>query len=333
MSTRISGRTISLGLGFATGVIIAYMFLVLREIVFPKDPLFVLAAILTYLFGWLVSAIRLKYLHRLLDGNDKPLKIHHYFKARILGGLLAYVTPSALGGEPARAYYLTIKTNGYFSRFFAITLLEAYYDVVTVNIIALGLSIIYIPLSIPVILVASASIAYWVIFYYILKNLVDPDKLVYPLNHMVIYAINKIKGRISGYERFVEAFKYLTDKLTLMDKIFLAIYTFLYQLFFSIVAYFVFLSYNPGMVHNKMSSLIDVLFKSIIAYFYSNSLAALPTPGGAISAEYGLSIVLSPEVVILTRIILYYTPIILGLYIVHREKLLHKLTDLLNQKQ
>ncbi len=321
-----------LGLLFATLVIVVYIIFIAGKIAFPKDPLLLLIALLVYMIGWIISALRLRHLHVILDGEDKRLRLIDYLKARLLGGFLAYVTPFALGGEPARAYYLSFKTGGKVSKYLSLTLIEAYYDVMIVNITAIGLSIYALPLTIPVIIVALASISYWLLFYYILRNLIDPDKLVYPINKLVNYLSNKIRKYGEGYDKFAYSFRSIVDKLSFTSKLFLAVSTLIYQLFFALTIYFVYLSYKDPVELLDYKILVYGLIQCITAYFYSNSLAALPTPGGAISAEYGLSITLPPEAVVLSRIILYYTPIILGIYIIHKEKILEDIVKRIQQK-
>jgi hypothetical protein len=49
------------------------------------------------------------------------------------------------------------------------------------------------------------------------------------------------------------------------------------------------------------------------------SMGSLPTPGGSISSEYGLSIILPPSTVVSYRTLFYYSTILLGLFVAARE--------------
>ncbi|HDJ83504.1 MAG TPA: flippase-like domain-containing protein, partial [Desulfurococcaceae archaeon] len=113
-SFRVSRRSMILVISLVTFVIIGYSivtgsFRFLEEVSFTKLVL----SFIILMFAWLISAYRLKYIHRILE-PDRCLNtsIKDYFYARLLGGLMAYITPSAIGGEPARAYYLAKKCIG-----------------------------------------------------------------------------------------------------------------------------------------------------------------------------------------------------------------------------
>lgn len=311
-------RTVAFSILFATTVIVAYSLLMIGEIRKPGHPYYILLAVIVYLVGWLVSALRLRILHGILDG--RILGVTDYFKARMLGGFLAYITPSGLGGEPARAFYLSMKTGKNFSRYFALALLEAYYDIMVVNIIALGFSITSWPLSIPVILVGLGNLAFWLTAYYVLKHLITPEKVHWPLNKIVSYmmkTVEKYEWLQTGYTGFAESFIEVTSRMGFRDKLIIATATLAYQVLFGLTAFMVYASFtgDPG---------ISAALNSVIGYIYSNCLSSLPTPGGSISAEYGLSLLLPPGTVVLTRIVIYYTPIILGLIIMYREKILEQ---------
>ncbi len=318
MSKTSKTKTIAFSILFVTAVIVAYSLLMVRETRKPSHPYFIVIAITVYLVGWLVSALRLRILHGILDG--RVLGVTDYFKTRILGGFLAYITPSGLGGEPARAFYLSMKTGKNFSRYFALALLEAYYDIMVVNIIALGFSITAWPLSIPVILVGLGNLAFWLTAYYVLKHLITPEKVRWPFNKIISYmmkTIEKYEWLRTGYTGFAESFNEVTSRMEFKDKMAVVAVTLVYQVLFGLTAFMVYASFTGDLG-------ITAALDSVIGYIYSNCLSSLPTPGGSISAEYGLSLVLPPGTVVLTRIIIYYTPIILGLIIMYREKILEQ---------
>ncbi len=318
---RISKRTIAFSTGFATAVIVVYMIIMVRNIELPIYPYYAVAGLISCIMGWLVSGYRLKILHKILDGRENLLPMSEYFKARIVGGFMAYITPSGIGGEPARAYYLSYKLNSKFSRYFSIVIIEPIYDILTVNTIALGFIIYAWPLSILVLIIAIGNIAFWLTFYYIMKNLIKPESIKPPLNRFVKFVLNYVRKHeriYSGYEEFAKAFRETTDKMGFIDKFVVILLTLTYQFLFGLTGFFIYLSYGYRFT---FKGLID----SVIGYLFSNALTSIPTPGGSISAEYGLSLVLPPNVVLLTRIILYYTPIILGIYYLRREKIIESI--------
>ncbi len=317
---RITRRTIFLSTGFATLVIIVYMILMVRNLEVPVHPEFIAIAWLTCILGWLVSAYRLRYLHRKL-GSETILPIHEYFKARILGGFLAYITPSGIGGEPARAYYLSLKGSGSFSRYFSIAIVEPIYDILVVNTIAIGFIVYAWPFSILVLIIALGNVLFWLVFYYVMRNLINPELIKYPLNKIVNFVVNYFKKHerlYSGYGEFAASFRELSENMGTVEKAVTVILTLLYQTLLGLVGFFVYLSYGG-------SPSLKIIMDSIIGYLFSNSLSSIPTPGGSISAEYGLSLVLPPNVVLLTRIVLYYTPLVIGFYYIHRERIIEKI--------
>ncbi len=317
-SFRVSRRSVILVISLVTAVIIGYSiitgsFKFLEEISFTKLVL----SLAILMFAWLISAYRLKYIHRILD-PDRCLNtsIKDYFYARLLGGLMAYITPSAIGGEPARAYYLAKKCIGRFSRYFALSIYEVYYDIMIVNIFALGLSFYSLPYSLFVILVSIGSIVFWITMYYLIKNIVEPEntniflrKIIKRMNKFVHKRLEIIKD---SYYDFASSFNTLVNNSYLINKVIVVVLTIFYHLCNSLAIFVL------AIKSVTIDTVINTVLASISAYFYSLALGALPTPGGAGVIEYGLSLALAPEIVIVSRTLMYYSTIIIGLLILYK---------------
>jgi len=256
------------------------------------------ASFTVLLAGWLISAVRLKYLINKVYGYRLGLKAS--VKARLLGGLVANVTPSAIGGEPARAAYLKKIMGKDVEELYALTLYEVYYDVIMVNTMALFPAFLYLPVSIPVILVASFMLVSWLSMGYLIKR---------NSNNSNDSSLLRISIRFPGYyERFVKfsnGYKEISSKIGLSGMFVLALLTLAYNTTWGLAGYF--LTEEPR------------ILEAVVAYYFMMSMGALPTPGGSISSEYGLSIILPPSTVVSYRTLFYYSTILLGLFVAARE--------------
>lgn len=311
---RISKRGIILTLTLVTGVMILYVSITslsVYEVLSSTNPLLIVFALVIYFLGWLVSAIRLKVIHTRLDGPEKELTMKDYFYARLLGGFLANITPSAIGGEPARAYYISRRTKRPFSRYFALAIYEVLYDIMLVNIVALVFSIVKLPYSIPVTLVSIGSIVFWLTTYYIMCNILTPKTARFPLNKIIEY-IGKLGERkfSEAFKDYGSSFRCIVDKMDIFSKIIIVALTFIYQFVNALVIYTL-------LQDHSMISLIN----AVMAYFFALSLGALPTPGGAGSVEFGLSLALPPGTVVVARALMFYSVIITGIVIIYVTKM------------
>lgn len=317
-SFRVSRRSMVLVISLVTLVIIGYSIIMgsfrfLEEVSFTK----IVLSLTILMFAWLISAYRLKYIHRILD-PDRCLNtsIKDYFYARLLGGLMAYITPSAIGGEPARAYYLAKKCIGRFSRYFALSIYEVYYDIMIVNIFALFLSFYSLPYSLFVILVSIGSIVFWITMYHLIKNIVEPEntnvvlrKIIKWMNKLVHKRLEMIKD---SYYDFAISFNTLVNNSYPIKKVVIVVLTIVYHLCNSLSIFVL------AIKSVTINTVINTILASISAYFYSLALGALPTPGGAGVMEYGLSLALAPEIVIVSRTLMYYSTVIIGLLILYK---------------
>lgn len=263
---------------------------------FNLDLKWLSLSILLALVGFLLECIRLRYMVKLVGGEIGLVDV---VKARAIGTLIAYITPSSMGGEPARAYIINLHSSIGFWKAFGVTLIEAYVDAITVCFIALLLSIRYIPLSIFITLTCAYTIV--------------------AVNLLLFMAL-KVKSFSKFIEKFRERyFKSIEDKfntkLNLTDVI--EGIRSLFKRRFSIIIAITFLRhfasifsiYFVGLAVMDNSSLI----RCTEAYFFSSSVGIIPTPGASGALEYGLSITLPPSQVIVIRLINYTLTILLGL--------------------
>ena len=318
MSTRIklSIKTVAFTLILVTMVIVLYSILTGGyTLLLNIDPLTIVIALIFYMISWIISAYRLRLMHILLDGEEGILPFKHYLYARLIGGLVAYLTPSAIGGELARAYYMYSRLNTSYSRYFALTIYEVYYDVMIVNIVALGFALYRFPHTIPVILVGMGSICFWIIAYNIFNNIVSPQVSNPIIRKLLFFIENSIVSRVktlsNGYSSFGKAFNDLSRSANFKFKASFISLTLAIYFFMALTIYTISLSFTT-------KHLLRTFIDAFTAVFFSLALGALPTPGGAIAIEYGLSITLDPVIVITARSLIYYSTIIAGLVVLIR---------------
>lgn len=264
------------------------------------------ASILT--LGWLISAVRLRILLQSYTRGD-PIPLVDALKIRLIGGLLANITPSALGGEPARAYYISRRIGAGFVESFAIAVYEVYYDVIAVNAIALAFSIQYLPVSLPILLVALFMVTTWLSAS--LKISRTRSKTLGALPQWIPGFLRKpIEALHKHYIEFATSYSSVSSRIPTRVKVVLWVLTIVYNVIWGLAAL--------AFLHSLES---NAVIGAVKAYFLMQSFSSLPTPGGSGAAEYGLSIVLNPLVVVKYRVTYYYYTIILGLIasITHSE--------------
>ncbi len=248
------------------------------------------AATAMYTFAWLVSAYRLRLIDHVYSGRVHGLR--HYFNARLLGGLAAYITPSAIGGEPARAYYLARLHGGKTAEYFAVALYEVYFDVLFTAAAALVLSIPLLPLSLPVLLVSLGTMAAWI-----------------PLPHV----IRRGSGRL--YDLFVKRLpREVKEQFTFFVEGYMRLYRGCGRLCVALLTLLT-------LIYHLLNALTILLlcwpmatvYEAFAGYIYALSLGALPTPGGAGAAEYGLTLVFDPRTVVQVRGFMIAYTVLVGL--------------------
>ncbi len=277
-------------------VMIIYMLVmhVSIEILLNVDPVFLIIAMILYGLSNIIDALRLKVLFKNV-GYD--MSIVDALRARIMGNIVALATPSSIGGEPVRA--LILASYGIrLSRAIAVTLFEDYWDIIIINIPAVILAIMKLPLTIFVLLSSLYNIVAWNILFlairresvreFILKLHEKSFSFIKKFLDLVIIMVNSVR-HVSTSLSLKSAIKIIL--------ITLAKYTIVYFSF--LLAAYSISKISPCRV-----------FEALVFY---NAMGPIPTPGAAGGAEYGLSIVLSPEQVIIVRIVAFFVTIILGL--------------------
>jgi len=309
----VSVKIAVLSVSVAVAVMIAYSLLSGGYRVFSElKPSRLAAALAVYMASWLITGVRLKMLHKVLE--EKALKLRDYFYARLLGGFMAYLTPSAIGGEPARAYYIYCKAGGSYLAYLALTIHEVFYEIVVVGLIAIMLAVAKLPQALPVILVAFANTAVWVAVYSLLVD--------YPIlrrgyeRFSKIFSISVKASGIAGiagksYALFKHYFKLIHEKSGFSVRAVAVLLTILSN----IAASTSMLILNTAYTSKPP---LEQLLECIVAYHYSLAMGALPTPGGAGAVEYGLALVLEPRVVVLYRTLSYYSVLLCGLAVFTR---------------
>lgn len=278
-------------------VLYAVYFDVNPVILLSINPLVLVSAITIYTLSWLISSIRLKIIHSSI--NNKALSLLDYFYARLLGGLVAYLTPSAMGGEPARAYYLSKKSGCDMATGLAIAIYELFIDIVFINVLAIIYSIYYLPISLPVILVSVFVLFTWTTLFI---GVIYKNRIVDKLFKFIIRIFpENIRGK---YSIFTDSIRLITRFIIKPYKIMIIIFsTVAMHLFAGVVIYIISIGYGGTSILNAFQ-----------AYLFALALGALPSPGGAFAIEYGLTITLKPIIVVTSRVLMYFYTVIMGLY-------------------
>ncbi|MCY0868105.1 MAG: lysylphosphatidylglycerol synthase transmembrane domain-containing protein [Desulfurococcus sp.] len=249
--------------------------------------------------GWAISAVRLKILVESTVKRRLPLV--EYLAVRLIGGLMASLTPSAIGGEPARAYYVSRRTGIPLTESYAIVIYEVYYDVVAVSVIAVFASIKLLPLSTPVLLVSLFSATAW-LYASIRVSSTGRLRHLDPEPEENKGFLGRITGRLRRYYfKFAESYSRVAAGTPLSVKIVLWLLTLVYNTLWG-------LAVIPLQQHCTLG---DIL-RSVEAYYLMQSFSMLPTPGGSGAAEYALSLLLDPSTVLKYRVLYYYYNVLLG---------------------
>lgn len=262
-----------------------------------------LVSLLVITLGWIISALRLKLLFESsMKGITLPLI--DSLAIRLIGGLIANITPSSIGGEPGRAYYLSRRIGVDTVKSYALVIYEVYYDVLAVNIIGACISVKYLPLSTPVLLVSLFMSLSWLSISLKIvragRNMPSGlDAAPRWIPGFMRKHFNKLYAR---YLDFASSYSEMASRISLGRKALLWLLTILYHTIWGVAALPFIHVFN-----------VDAVVKVVEAYFIMQSFSSLPTPGGSGAAEYGLSIVLDPSVVVKYRVVYYYYGIMAGL--------------------
>lgn len=291
---RSLARNLLLTLGVVTSVVVIYMFVTSSfaayKLVFSARGLL---SFLVIQIGWLVSAIRLK---AIVASAGKEISLRDALKARYLGGLMANITPTSLGGEPARALYIKSACGIDFATSYSLALYEVYYDVVITSLGGLVFSLYYLPYSSPITAISLFMFLSW----FGLAQLASKFPILGRLERRAPRLFNsRVLGFLKGVE---EGFRNAWNRSSRGDKLAAVMLSLLIHVTWAI-------SISPIAWDLSPSS----LFSYLASYFMMQVASMIPTPGGSGAAEYGLSLATKPEIAIGYRIIYYYSAILIGL--------------------
>lgn len=289
-------RNLVLVVSIVVLVMITYMLVMHVSIktLLSVDPVLLSLATILYGASNIVDALRLKILFK---NVGYYMSIIDALKARIIGNVIALATPSSIGGEPVRALVLS-SYDIRLTRAIAVTLFEDYWDIVIINVPAIIFAVMRLPLTIFILLSSLYNVIAWNILFlatrregarvFVLKLRDKSFGIIKRFLELIIVMIGSVK-QVSTSLSLKS-----TIKVVLIT---LAKYAILYSSF--LVA-----AYGIGYVDLRQ------VFEALMFY---NAMGLVPTPGAAGGAEYGLSMALSPEQVIVVRTVAFFTTIILGL--------------------
>lgn len=252
-----------------------------------------LLAFLLIQVGWLISAIRLK---AIVASTGKDLPFWDAVKARYLGGLLANITPTSLGGEPARALYIKSACGIDFATSYSLALYEVYYDVIITSLGGLFFSIYYLPHSFLITIISSFTFVSWFGLAQLARR--------FPILARLERGASRFLGsRILGFLRSVEkGFTNAWNQEDLGDKLMIAFLSLLIHVTWATSMSLIAWDFSPSS-----------MFSYTASYFMMQVASMIPTPGGSGAAEYGLSLAVRPEIAIGYRVVYYYSAILMGL--------------------
>jgi uncharacterized protein (TIRG00374 family) len=311
ISVRVNWKRLVVAIVLVVGVIQVYIVVTGADLSRIGLPELAYSAVLVFA-GWVVSVFRLMYIVE-SNYNDVNCSFKTYLKARFLGDLLAKITPSAIGGEPARALLISSESGLSIGTAYALAIYEVSYDVIYTCLLGLFFSMWYLPYSIPVILVSGFVVVSWPVFFRSVSRVASKFRANYVAVKLAKFTwFEKLFKHI---EDFGKTYSEISSTMDLGSKLFTWILTVLIHCFWALaIAPFL---YFQGRAMNPVLGLWTVFS----AYSIMQAISMLPTPGGVGVAEYGLSLVLPPEVVVAYRIIYYFVPIASALFILAGELL------------
>jgi len=265
------------------------------------------------LTGWLISAIRLKYLFRVAK-RDLSCSIKTCIGARFAGDVLAKITPSSIGGEPARAYYISMDTGLPFLEVYALTIYEVYFDVMFTCISGALFSLWSLPLSLPALITSLVVGATWAAVFNNIGRIYAFIGEKAMGNRLLERSLNRLRAS-KYFSRFLnklldfkDHYVKISSKVRSRQKFALWALTIVIHFTWS-------LSIIPLVLarHDHGLNMPAIIWVAVAAYCLMQSMSILPTPGGSGVAEYGLSIALPPDVVVAYRSLYFFVPILVGL--------------------
>ncbi len=217
--------------------------------------------------------------------------------ARLVGDTAGLLSPSNIAAEPARVLTLASIHGLPLEVFGAAGLLESLYDFMSISIIALIAASLFIPASIPVLVVDIVLILLWAAG---LLGLVYKESV---WRRIVCRLTKKLSPRIQEIivERYRLFTRFIKENTNIKLHTISVALTILSLLLIS--ASFIPLeksSCTEGFLYRRS---LNRLILYLVAYSMGSIMSALPTPGGSGFFEYGLSVSLPPSIVASWRMV------------------------------
>jgi len=254
------------------------------------DKTLLLTAFAIFLCSHLISSLRFHILAKRMGSN---ITILESILVRIGGQFLAYISPSYAGGEPVRI--LALKGRGLeFSKGLSIVIVEVFLDVILHNVSAI-LAIAYLTFNhgrlitsyLPPLIISIATLGVWtlpLIFSFRKLPFLEGIMRKYMAKHM-----SKVESAREGLRSIFKS------KVIVYSSLLTFIATIASAISLMLASHSVGLSIG--------------FIEAYMALTLSLAMGSIPTPGGAIGVEYGASLMLTPQAVMLWRFISYYMTI------------------------
>ena len=244
-----------------------------------KGNVLLLYSFLLIILSEIVKSFRLYY----ICNSSKRCKLNFIEAVEIQfnGFFAGTITPGNFGGVPTVAGLINKYTQSPMGEAFGISSLQSFFDGIIPSIISFILSLYYLPKSIGITIFSLSTIIFWILVFNVnIKNFFM--KLISKirkdsLKQKVIYEIDKFQNLL----------KIIGNKKLIINSIAITLIAYIIQIFSIKV-----------LLEN-----LDISFLNIfIALMFNYSMATFPTPAGEGGTEYGLSLLLPLNVVILWRL-------------------------------
>ncbi|MGQ4892355.1 MAG: lysylphosphatidylglycerol synthase transmembrane domain-containing protein [Candidatus Njordarchaeia archaeon] len=275
------------------GIVFAYAFITRVNIddIVNLPPYVIVSVLLLIVITPFFGGLRLHILAKLLNVNCYK----EAYLTRTASQFIALVTPGASGAQFVKAYWIEKNGPGW-AKGLGLANVETLFDVIFVNIIALVVSFNGFLSGefgfVFVILLSLNSLSYYIILFSI--------SLIPPIRRSVLSLLKKFRIKID--EESLENISYILKKLKESPRTLLvAIIITLIMLFLQgLTIVMVGLAFGV-----KLDPLYSFIFISIIQV-----MGGSPTPAGAIAVEYGASLLVSPDMVVVWRVLVFTFAII-----------------------
>jgi len=244
-----------------------------------KGNVLLLYSFLLIILSEIVKSFRLYY----ICNSSKRCKLNFIEAVEIQfnGFFAGTITPGNFGGVPTVAGLINKYTQSPMGEAFGISSLQSFFDGIIPSIISFILSLYYLPKSIGITIFSLSTIIFWILVFNVnIKNFfmkliskIGKDSL----KQKVIYEIDKFQNLL----------KIIGNKKLIINSVAITLIAYIIQIFSIKV-----------LLEN-----LDISFLNIfIALMFNYSMATFPTPAGEGGTEYGLSLLLPLNVVILWRL-------------------------------